>query len=196
MAKQKLLQNPEWQDLICEYIKKWGQKEGSPSVLPLNSKGKPFRIESINNALNPKHVLYIPEFHAKVKKAYSDFAVLHNELHKDVEFVGNVDDRMRDMARAGQSQITTYKRDDQGRVVERATKKPGIPEFLYYIAHPPQVYCAQSILLVIPNQINFVLEMGLTPEQVTFVLQIIKAFRDSAIRELEERGKDTKMLKE
>lgn len=188
--RQKLKQHPEWQDMLADYVREIGRLDANcVTILP-----QCVTFQTIWNAYSPTTNFHIPEFYTKIQKALEDYKTMHTHPSEDPEFRRDVYSQMKQMAKAGRSSRTVYDRDDKGRIIQRNTVQPGIDKWLYEAAFPPIQFCEEAILVVLPNQIEFILNQDFEDEITNAILRALHAFKHAAIEELHLKGMKTKMI--
>ena len=89
----------------------------------------------------------------------------------------------------------TFGRDEQGHIIDKKHSQAGIDKWLYEVAYPSPKFTEETILVVVPNQIEWIIK---NPEySEDFKLQYQQAvlkWRDAAIEELHIRGLSTTKL--
>jgi len=192
MARQKLKKYPDWQALICDYVREYGKLDGCVDVLP-----QKFSLQSVKNALDDENKtgLYLPEFAKKVEKALEEYKVMHVHPSEDPEFRKDVFSQMKAMAKAGRSNEGTFEYNEHQKMTRKVYRQAGIDKWLYEAAFPVQTFTEDAILIVVSNQLQTLGTDEIPEEERQVVMRWLTTWQRRAVEELQKMGLSTKKLR-
>ncbi len=185
---QKVLDSPEYQELILEHVRQTGCISGCIAVLPKKANGKSIIVEkTVKNFIESN-----PDFKEKHVKAQDVFAAKHPE--QNTQGILDSNHQLELMAKNGWVQFRERQNPKTGEIIERyIIRSPNIPRWVYEKYHPQPIFTEESLIFVLASMKSDLLDEEHYKECQRDPLRYVAGFKQRSLEELSKRGVKIKL---